>query len=85
MFHQDFSCSDETRLIGNGQAPVHKYWKGLLKDYIMTGKFDPTMCVKISILILKIVLRFCKDIDSPGPFGGHAETISCIRFSTSGC
>lgn len=31
------------RLIGNGQAPVHKYWQELLNDYIMTGKFDPTM------------------------------------------
>ncbi|PPQ91917.1 hypothetical protein CVT25_001288 [Psilocybe cyanescens] len=30
------------RLIGNGQAPVHLYWKEILHDYIMTGKFDPT-------------------------------------------
>ncbi|KAF9528680.1 GroES-like protein [Crepidotus variabilis] len=30
------------RLIGNGQAPVHLYWEELLRDYIMTGKFDPT-------------------------------------------
>ncbi|KAJ3493056.1 hypothetical protein NLJ89_g11102 [Agrocybe chaxingu] len=31
------------RLIGNGQAPVHLYWKEILHDYIMTGKFDPTL------------------------------------------
>ncbi|KDR80368.1 hypothetical protein GALMADRAFT_1193819 [Galerina marginata CBS 339.88] len=30
------------RLIGNGQAPVHLYWKEILNDYIVTGKFDPT-------------------------------------------
>jgi len=30
------------RLIGNGQAPVHLYWKEILEDYILTGKFDPT-------------------------------------------
>jgi threonine dehydrogenase-like Zn-dependent dehydrogenase len=32
-------------LIGGGQAPVQKYWKMLLKDYIATGKFDPTAIV----------------------------------------
>lgn len=31
------------RFIGNGQAPVHKYWKEILHDYIMTGKFDPKL------------------------------------------
>ena len=31
------------RLIGNGQAPVHKWWKEILEEYIMTGKFDPTL------------------------------------------
>jgi threonine dehydrogenase-like Zn-dependent dehydrogenase len=29
-------------LIGGGQAPVQKYWKMLMDDYIVTGKFDPT-------------------------------------------
>jgi hypothetical protein len=33
------------RLIGNGQAPVHLYWKEILNDYIIPGKFDPTLCV----------------------------------------
>ncbi|GLB42851.1 putative groES-like protein [Lyophyllum shimeji] len=33
------------RLIGNGQAPVHKYWKEILTDYIIPGKFDPTFIV----------------------------------------
>ncbi|KAF5375863.1 hypothetical protein D9615_008180 [Tricholomella constricta] len=30
-------------LIGNGQAPVHKYWKEILYEYIIPGKFDPTL------------------------------------------
>lgn len=32
------------RLIGNGQAPVHKYWEEIL-DLIKAGKFDPTLSV----------------------------------------
>lgn len=35
------------RLIGNGQAPVHLYWKEILEDYILTGKFDPTLYVPL--------------------------------------
>jgi len=30
-------------LVGGGQAPVQKYWKMLMNDYIVTGKFDPTV------------------------------------------
>lgn len=33
------------RLIGNGQAPVHLHWETILKDYIIPGKLDPTLCV----------------------------------------
>lgn len=33
------------RFIGNGQAPVHLYWEEILKDYIQTGKFDPTFMI----------------------------------------
>ncbi|KAH8091798.1 GroES-like protein [Cristinia sonorae] len=33
------------RLIGNGQAPVHKWWKEILEDYLLTGKFDPAFMV----------------------------------------
>lgn len=32
------------RLIGNGQAPVHKYWEDLLED-IKTGELDPLQMV----------------------------------------
>lgn len=37
--------------IGNGQAPVQKYWKEILHDYIMTGKFDPKLRVFSSCLM----------------------------------
>jgi threonine dehydrogenase-like Zn-dependent dehydrogenase len=33
------------RLIGNGQAPVLKYWEEILNDYIIPGKIDPLMMV----------------------------------------
>ncbi|KAK0615164.1 chaperonin 10-like protein [Bombardia bombarda] len=32
------------RLIGNGQAPVHKYWEDLLRK-VQTGELDPTQMV----------------------------------------
>ena len=32
------------RLIGNGQAPVHKYWEELLKQ-IQNGQLDPLQMV----------------------------------------
>ncbi len=31
------------RFIGNGQAPVHKWWNEILYDLIIPGKFDPTL------------------------------------------
>jgi len=33
------------RFIGNGQAPVHKYWEELLYDYIIPKKFDPKFMI----------------------------------------
>ncbi|KAG2044761.1 GroES-like protein [Suillus americanus] len=33
------------RFIGNGQAPVHKCWREILYDYIVTGKFDPKFTI----------------------------------------
>lgn len=31
------------KLKGNGQAPVQKYWQKILDDYIIPGRFDPTI------------------------------------------
>ncbi|KAG7091796.1 hypothetical protein E1B28_008199 [Marasmius oreades] len=39
------------RLIGNGQAPVHKYWEEILNDYVKTKKFDPALYVPLRFLI----------------------------------
>ena len=38
------------RLIGNGQAPVHKYWKDLLKK-IESGEIDPLKMVTHRVLV----------------------------------
>lgn len=38
------------RLIGHGQAPVHKYWHELLA-LIEEGKFDPTLYVQTRTLV----------------------------------
>ena len=45
--------SIRTRLIGNGQAPVHRYWKEILKDDIRTGEFDPSLYVVFFFLWLQ--------------------------------
>lgn len=29
----------------NMPAPVHRYWKEILNDYIIPGKFDPTFMI----------------------------------------
>ncbi|KAI0756623.1 GroES-like protein [Daedaleopsis nitida] len=39
------------RLIGNGQAPVHKWWKEILNDLIIPGKFDPTFMISHRVAI----------------------------------
>lgn len=41
------------RLIGNGQAPVHKYWHELL-EMVESGKFDPTLCVLLLIFSVAV-------------------------------
>jgi threonine dehydrogenase-like Zn-dependent dehydrogenase len=33
------------RFIGNGQAPVQKYWEEILYDYIIPKKFDPKFMI----------------------------------------
>lgn len=38
------------RLIGNGQAPVHKYWEELLQK-IRTGELDPMQMVSHRVRI----------------------------------
>lgn len=53
------------RLIGNGQAPVHKYWEHLMKE-IQTGKLDPLQMVSHRIALDdldKVYYKFDKHED----------------------
>ncbi|KAI4523718.1 GroES-like protein [Schizophyllum commune Tattone D] len=43
------------RFIGNGQAPVLRYWETILNDYIRTGKFDTSFVVTHRIPLDDIV------------------------------
>ncbi|KAF8224901.1 GroES-like protein [Tricholoma matsutake] len=42
------------RLIGNGQAPVHKYWEEIMNEYVIPGKFDPTLSFSDAFLGLNL-------------------------------
>ena len=47
------------RLIGNGQAPVQKYWKELL-EMIHTGELDPTMMLTHRIRLEDVATAYKK-------------------------
>lgn len=54
------------RLIGNGQAPVHKYWDDLLK-MIQSGELDPMQMVSHRVHLedmAKVYTMFDKREDS---------------------
>jgi threonine dehydrogenase-like Zn-dependent dehydrogenase len=54
------------RLIGNGQAPVVKYWEELLK-MIQDGKLDPTQMISHRVRLEdldKVYYKFDKKEDS---------------------
>lgn len=54
------------RLIGNGQAPVHKYWEELLK-MIQSGELDPLQMVSHRVRVEdldKVYVKFDKREDS---------------------
>lgn len=69
------------RFIGNGQVPVHKYWREILRDYIVTGKFDPKFMISHRVpsedmAKLYAAVLFDKRI------GGVEEVFVETRFST---
>ncbi|KAF1347534.1 chaperonin 10-like protein [Delphinella strobiligena] len=69
------------RFIGNGQAPVHKYWKDLLK-MIQEGKIDPLKMVSHRVRIEdmdKIYYKFDKKED------GLQKVFVQTRFSAPPC
>lgn len=54
------------RLIGNGQAPVHKYWEELLK-MIQDGELDPLQMVSHRVHVEdldKVYVKFDKREDN---------------------
>lgn len=46
-------------LIGNGQAPVHKYWKQLLQ-MIQEGKIDPLKMISHRVLLEELDIVYDK-------------------------
>jgi threonine dehydrogenase-like Zn-dependent dehydrogenase len=69
------------RLIGNGQAPVHKYWEELLK-MIEEGKIDPLRMVSHRVRIDdidKVYYKFEKKED------GMQKVFVETRFSAPPC
>ncbi len=47
------------RLIGNGQAPVHKYWDELMEK-IQTGELDPLQMVSYRVRLEDLVTVYQK-------------------------
>jgi len=71
------------RLIGNGQAPVHKYWEQLLK-MIEDGKLNPLDMVshRVSVDELDIIYNI---FDKHGEGEDMQKTFVQTRFSDPPC
>ena len=69
------------RLIGNGQAPVQKYWKDLLKK-IETGEIDPLRMVshRVTIDELDIVYKKFENKED-----GMQKVFVQTKFSSPPC
>lgn len=70
------------RLIGNGQAPVHKYWEEIL-SLIQEGKFDPTLWVICTYAGMYGSDHSLQHDHPSGAYRGHAETLYRIRQTPS--
>jgi len=67
------------RFIGNGQAPVHKYWEHLLK-MIQTGELDPTVMITHRIPIEDVAVAYRK-FDAKDPKDGIVKIFVETKFS----
>jgi len=67
------------RLIGNGQAPVQKYWDDLLR-MIQKGEFDPTVMLTHRIAIDDVAKMYRK-FDARDPKDGIMKVFVQTRFS----
>lgn len=69
------------RLIGNGQAPVHKYWESLLQ-MIQEGKFDPLKMVSHRVRVEDLDKVYYKFEDKAD---GMQKVFAETRFSAPAC
>lgn len=67
------------RLIGNGQAPVHKYWEDLLKK-VESGEIDPLRIVSHRVRIEDLVTVYQK-FDARDPKDGMQKVFVQTKFS----
>jgi len=68
------------RLIGNGQAPVLKYWEEILNDYIIPGKIDPLMMVSHRIDLSEMAELY-KRFDARDEKDGLMKVFVSTKFS----
>jgi threonine dehydrogenase-like Zn-dependent dehydrogenase len=68
------------RLIGNGQAPVKKYWEEILHEYIIPGKIDPLMMVTHRIDLSEMAELYTK-FDKRDEKDGLMKVFVQTRFS----
>jgi len=68
------------RLIGNGQAPVLKYWKTILNDYIIPGKIDPNMVISHRIALDEMDELYSR-FDKRDPKDGLMKVFVSTKFS----
>ncbi|EPS40509.1 hypothetical protein H072_5653 [Dactylellina haptotyla CBS 200.50] len=69
------------RLIGNGQAPVLKYWDSILNDYILPGKVDPNLMISHRIP-LEEMEELYKKFDKRDPKDGLMKVFVTTKFSS---
>jgi threonine dehydrogenase-like Zn-dependent dehydrogenase len=69
------------RLIGNGQAPVHKYWHELL-DKIQKGEIDPLKMVTHRVRV-EDMAKVYHDFDQKND--GMQKVFAETRFSAPPC
>ncbi|KAK6349494.1 hypothetical protein TWF696_005778 [Orbilia brochopaga] len=68
------------RLIGNGQAPVLKYWETILNDYIIPGKIDPNMMISHRIPLEEMEELYAR-FDKRDPKDGLMKVFVATKFS----
>ncbi|KAK6530442.1 hypothetical protein TWF694_003794 [Orbilia ellipsospora] len=68
------------RFIGNGQAPVLKYWETILNDYIIPGKVDPNMMISHRIPLEEMEELYAK-FDKRDPKDRLMKVFVTTKFS----